>query len=81
MFFPNSRSSAAEFRKGIKADGTWKSGRLGLESEPRIALGEKDTMQMVAFKVSPLPWPKLALMPSHQEKVKAEFIDSVSNHG
>lgn len=53
----------------------WSKAGLGLESESRIALEEKQTTQMAALKFSLLPWTKLTLIPSHQEEVKAEFTE------
>lgn len=40
-------------------------------------------MQMVELKYSRVPWPELALMPSHREKVKAELTEprQWSQHG
>lgn len=60
--------------KGAKGDGTWEA-RMNLETASRVALEENETMQMVELKYLQLPWPELALIPNHWEKVKTELTE------
>lgn len=48
---------------------------MDLETASQLALEDNKTMQTVELKCSRLPWPELALMPSHREKVKAELTE------